>query len=76
MKLLPTIILGFALSFATAFLIGYCIAMTFPLAHGSPAFYAVEFAGVVISMAVFYFVIRKSYRRHKSRPVDYTERLA
>ena len=76
MKLLPTIIVGFVLSFATAFLIGYCIAMTFPLAHGSPVFYAAEFAGIVISMTVFYFVIRKSYRRHKHRETEYSERLA
>ena len=59
MKLLPTIVIGLVLSFSTAFLFGYCIAMTFPLAHGSPQFYAAEFAGIVISMTVFYFVIRR-----------------
>lgn len=50
--------------------------MAFPLGHGSPEFYAAEFAGVVIAMTVFYFVIRKSYRRHKRRESPYTERLA
>ena len=76
MKLLPAIIIGFVLSLSAAILIGYGIAMTVPLAQGSPEFYAAAFAGIVISMTVFYFAIRKSYRRHKRRASHYAERLA
>ena len=76
MKLLPATIMGFVLSFATALLAGYCIAMAFPLGHGSPEFYAAEIAGVVIALTVFYLVIRKSYRRHRRRDPHFTERLA
>ncbi len=76
MKLFPAMIIGFFLAFMAAFWIGYFMAMAIPLTYGSPEFYAAEFAGIVISMTVFYFVIRKSYRRHKRRSPDYTERLA
>jgi membrane protein implicated in regulation of membrane protease activity len=76
MKLLPAIVVGFVLAFAAAFWIGYFMAMAIPLTYGSPEFYAAEFAGVIISMAVFYFAIRKSFRRHKRRESHYTERLA
>ena len=76
MKLLPATIVGLALSFATALLAGYCIAMAFPLGYGSPEFYAAEIAGVVIAMTVFYLVVRGSYRRHRRRDQHFTERLA
>jgi hypothetical protein len=39
-------------------------------------FYAAEFAGVVISMAAFYFSVRQCYRRQKRKELQYTERLA
>jgi uncharacterized membrane protein YczE len=76
MKLMPAIFIGFILSFMTAFVTGYCIGMAFPLAHGSPEFYAAELAGIVISMTVFYFAVRQSYRRRKRQESHYTERLA
>ena len=76
MKLFVAICAGFAASIATAVLIGFFIGMAFPLAGNSPAFYAAEFAGVVISLTVWYFLGRLFYRRLKSKESPYAERLA
>ena len=76
MKLMLAIFIGFVASILTAIIVGFCIGMAFPLAYGSPEFYAAELAGIVISMTVFYFAVRQSYRRRKRQESHYTERLA
>ncbi len=76
MKLIVATCAGFVAAIVTAVLIGFFIGMAFPLPSGSPAFYAAEFAGVVISMTVWYFLARLFYRRLKSRESTYAERLA
>jgi uncharacterized protein YneF (UPF0154 family) len=62
MKLVLSISLGFAASLIAAAFIGFFIGMAFPLSGGTPAFYAAEFAGIVISMTVWYFSGHWIYR--------------
>jgi ABC-type antimicrobial peptide transport system permease subunit len=76
MKLMLAIFIGFVASIATSMIIGFCIGMAFPLGVGSPGFYAAVLAGMIISMAVFYFSARGIYRRHKRVDSHYAERLA
>jgi len=76
MKLIRAILTGFVASIATSMIIGFCIGMAFPSGVGSPKFYAAVFAGVIISMTVFYFSVRMFYRRHKRDDAHYAERLA
>lgn len=76
MKLMLAIFIGFAASIASAIIIGFCIGMAFPLGVGSPGFYAAVLAGMIISIAVFYFSVRGIYRRHKREDSHYAERLA
>lgn len=76
MKLVVAICAGFAVSIVTAVVIGFFIGMAFPLTGSSPAFYGAEFAGIVISMTVWYFFARRFYRRLKSKGSPYAERLA
>ena len=76
MKLMLAIFIGFVASITTSMIIGFCIGMAFPLGVGSPGFYAAVLAGIIISMAVFYFSVRGFYRRHKLEDSHYAERLA
>ena len=76
MKLMPAIVIGFVSAIMAAVILGFCIGMVFTLADSSPVFYAAEFAGVIISMAVFYFSVRQCYRRQKRKELHFTERFA
>ena len=76
MRLLPAVVLGFALAFTIAFVTGYCIEMVLPKSYGSFQFYAAEFAGIVVSMTAFYLAVRRSFRRRKRDAEPYRERLA
>ena len=76
MNLMPAICLGFGGALLTAILIGFGIGMAYPLLGGPSGLYAAELGGVVISLAVFYFLARLLSRRHRSRDSVYAERLA
>lgn len=76
MKLMRAILTGFVASIATSMIIGYCIGMAFASGVASSEFYAAVFAGVILSMTVFYFSVRMFYRRHKREDSHYAERLA
>lgn len=62
MKLLLSIGLSFAASLVAAVFIGFFIGMALPLSGDSPAFFAAEFAGIVISMTIWYFLGHWVYR--------------
>ena len=76
MKLFLAIGMGFAASLLAAVLIGFFIGTMFPLAHGSPAFYAAEFAGIVISLTLWYFLARRIHRHLTRKEAQLAERLA
>jgi len=58
-------------------LIGFGIGMAVPLLGDSPALYAAQLAGVVVSLTVFYALARLFYRRRQRRKGSaYAERLA
>lgn len=76
MKLLLAVCIGFAVSVVTAVFIGFFIGMAFPFVDDTPSFYAAEFAGIVISLTVWYFFARRLYRYFKSKDSQYAERLA
>jgi uncharacterized protein YneF (UPF0154 family) len=62
MKLVLSISLGFAASLIAAVFIGFFIGMAFPLSIATPAYYAAEFAGIVISLTLWYFLGHWIYR--------------
>lgn len=76
MKLMPAVCLGFGGALLTAILIGFCIGMVFSLLGDSSTLFAVELGGIVISLAVFYFLARLLSKRQKSKQPAYAERLA
>lgn len=76
MKLFVAICAGFAASIVTATVVGFFIGMAFPHTGNMPALYAAEFAGIVISLTVWFFLARRIYRRLKSKDPHYAERLA
>ena len=76
MSLMPAISLGFGGAILTAILIGFGIGMAFPLLGGPSGLYAAELAGIVVSLAVFYFLARLFSKRQRSKDSVYAERLA
>lgn len=76
MKLILATCIGFAASLVAALFIGFFIGMAFPLGYGTPAFYAAEFAGIVISMTVWYFLARRVYKYLKGKDERLAELLA
>lgn len=76
MNLMSAICLGFGGALLTAILIGFGIGMAYPLLGGLSGLYAAQFAGIVISLAVFYFLARLFSKRQRSKQSPYAERLA
>jgi len=71
MRPLLSVALGFGGALVAAVLIGFFIGFAFPDANGAPAFYAAEFAGIVVSLTVWFFAGRWAYRhlRRKDPPL-------
>lgn len=76
MRLMPAICFGFGGALFTAILIGFGIGMAYPLPGGPPALYAADLAGIVICLAVFYFLARLLSKRQRRKDSVYGERLA
>jgi uncharacterized protein YneF (UPF0154 family) len=79
MKLMLAIFIGFVSSILTAVIIGFFIGMAFPMTVSSSelyALYATESVGIVVSIAVGYYLGRGVFKRLTGKESPYTERLA